>query len=242
MTHGSFFTGLGGFDLAAEQLGWETLFACEKNTHLRKLLVNNFPKTAVIYDDILGNDYSGWNGKIDVLSGGFPCTQTSVSAAIHGCRSGLEGVDSSLWFAYLNAIDAIHPTWAVVENVAGVKKWGPVIQEGLEDLGYTISRLDLQADYFGLPHTRRRHIFVANAYGQRLEITRKTRSPTIEWVQGLAAAGGSWLAGAPGVVGSFNGIPNRMERVKALGNAIPPPMAKHVFELINISNKKTTFL
>jgi len=72
MRHGSLFSGIGGFDLAAEWMGWENVFHCEWNEFGRKVL-NHYWPNAKSYEDITQTDFSIHRGKIDVLTGGFPC-------------------------------------------------------------------------------------------------------------------------------------------------------------------------
>jgi DNA (cytosine-5)-methyltransferase 1 len=231
MRHASLFTGIGGFDLAAEWMDWENVFQCEIDSYCNKLLAQNFPKT-VKHGDIRQTDFKVYAGAIDVLSGGFPCKQTSIAAAISGNRNGLSGEDSGLWYEYLRVAGQIQPTWVIVENPSGVKKWEKTLQEGLAGIGYTVSRLETKASYFGLPHRRQRYLYVANRNGKRLESTRRKESPTIEWCARLATYGGSWLQYTPGDGRGINGIPYRMERIKAIGNAIVPDMALDVFKMI----------
>lgn len=72
MTHASLFTGIGGFDFAAEMMGWTNLFQCEWDPFCNEVLSYRFPHTAK-YKDI--HEFRGekWRGSVDVLSGGFPC-------------------------------------------------------------------------------------------------------------------------------------------------------------------------
>lgn len=180
-------------------------------------------------------------GGIDLLTAGFPCTQTSIAAQIHDRRDGLAGKDSGLWFEALRAFAEILPKNGVVENVSGARKWAPIIQKGLEDLGYTVSILELQAVDVGLPHKRARMFFIANADGKRFQVTRQFQSPEIEWIERLTTTGGSWLSGTPGITGSFNGLPNRVDRVTALGNSVAPKLVHEIFKAIGqCSNSATT--
>lgn len=114
MTHGSLFSGIGGFDLAAEQVGWENLFHCEWNQFCRRVLDYHFPNSES-YEDIKETDFRKWRGKVDVLSGGFPCQPFSTA----GLRKGSTD-DRYLWPEMLRAIEEIRPTWVVGENVAGL--------------------------------------------------------------------------------------------------------------------------
>lgn len=72
MNHASLFSGIGGFDLAAREVGWNNVFQCEIDPFCQSVLKYYFPKT-VLYEDIKRTDFTSWKGKIDVLTGGFPC-------------------------------------------------------------------------------------------------------------------------------------------------------------------------
>jgi hypothetical protein len=71
MTHASLFSGIGGFDLAAEWAGWTNAFNCEIDPFCRKVLKYHFPN-AEQYEDIRTTDFTVWKDRIDVLTGGFP--------------------------------------------------------------------------------------------------------------------------------------------------------------------------
>ena len=71
VTHGSLFSGIGGFDLAAEWMGWENVFHCEKNPFGRQVL-NHYWPNSISYNDIKETDFTRHRGLIDVISGGFP--------------------------------------------------------------------------------------------------------------------------------------------------------------------------
>lgn len=236
MKHLGLFEGIGGFSLAARWMGWETVAWCEINPFCQKVLGHYFPK-AVGHSDIKTTDFRIYRGAIDIITGGFPCTQTSVSAAIHNSRHGLDGKDSSLWFEQLRAMEEVRPSWGIVENVSGVKKWENTITGGLEGIGYTVTKLELTASMFSLPHQRRRVFFIANAHGKRLQITRPKGSPSTEWYERLATSGGDWLQSTPGADRSITRLPGRVDRMRALGNSVSPMMAKYVFE--QISNAPT---
>jgi DNA (cytosine-5)-methyltransferase 1 len=237
MRHGSLFSGIGGFDLAAQWMGWINVLQVEIDPFCQKILQKHFPLTKR-YADIRDFNAIDYRGLLDIVTGGFPCKQTSVSAAIHKKRSGLEGADSSLWYEQIRVLKDCFPSWAVVENVAGVKGWEDQITDGLEGIGYTVSKLEFEACGFGLPHQRRRCLFVANADGQRLEIPRRPNTPTTDWFKGLAIDGGSWLTTSPGVTGIFNGLPNRVDRIRALGNAVVPQVAYEIFKAIDLIRKQ----
>lgn len=78
LSHASLFSGIGGFDLAAEWAGWTNLFNCEIDPFCRRVLEYHFPN-AQQYTDIRETDFAIWRGRIDVLTGGFPCQPFSVA-------------------------------------------------------------------------------------------------------------------------------------------------------------------
>ena len=78
MNHASLFSGIGGFDLAAEYVGWNNVFNCEINPFCQKVLKYHWPN-AKQYDDIKLTDFTIWRGQIDVLTGGFPCQPFSLA-------------------------------------------------------------------------------------------------------------------------------------------------------------------
>ena len=113
----------GGFDLAASRLGWENLFHCEIDEFCTRILNYYFPN-AEHYADIRKTDFTKWRGRIDVLSGGFPCQPFSLAGKRKGTCD-----DRYLWPDMLRAIQEIRPTWVVGENVAGILT---MVQSGKE--------------------------------------------------------------------------------------------------------------
>jgi DNA (cytosine-5)-methyltransferase 1 len=164
MTHGSLFSGIGGFDLAAEWMGWQNVFHCEWNEFGQKVLHHYWPK-AIQYNDITKTDFTIHRGKIDILTGGFPCQPYSSA----GKRKGKED-ERHLWPQMLRAIREIQPRWVVGENVLGLVNWsgGLVfheVQADLEAAGFEVWPYVLAAASVGAPHRRDRIWFVAYTSG-----------------------------------------------------------------------------
>lgn len=160
MKHASLFSGIGGFDLAAEWVGWENEFHCEWNEFGKRVLDYYWPK-AKSYDDITKTDFTEWRGKIDVLTGGFPCQPYSVA----GKRLGKED-ERHLWPHMLRAIQEIQPRYVVGENVRGLISWNgglvfDEVQADLEAEGYTVIPCVLPACGVNAPHRRERVWFIA---------------------------------------------------------------------------------
>lgn len=159
-THASLFSGIGGFDLAADKIGWKNVFHCEINPFCRKIL-NYYWPNAISYEDITKTDFTIWNGKIDILTGGFPCQPYSLA----GKRLG-KADNRHLWPEMLRAIQEIQPTWIVGENVYGLVNWNDglafeEVQADLENEGYEVQPFILPACAVGAPHRRDRIWFVA---------------------------------------------------------------------------------
>src|SRR5574343_755506 len=114
MNHGSLFSGIGGFDLASEWMGWNNVFHCEINPFGKQVLTYYWPN-AISHDDITKTDFTIHRGNIDILTGGFPCQPFSVA----GNRKG-EDDTRFLWPHMLRAIKEIKPRWVVAENVTGI--------------------------------------------------------------------------------------------------------------------------
>ena len=131
MKHGSLFSGIGGFDLASEWMGWDNIFHCEINPFCQKIL-KHYWSNADSLDDIKTTDFTKYEGQIDIVSGGFPCQPYSLA----GQRKGTED-DRHLWPQMLRAIREIKPRWIVGENVYGLINWngGLVCYRSFHDLG-----------------------------------------------------------------------------------------------------------
>ena len=252
LKHASLFSGIGGFDLAAEWMGWENVFHCEWNPFGQKILKHYWPKS-ISYADITKTDFTSHRGNIDVLTGGFPCQPYSTA----GRRKGKED-DRHLWPEMLRAISEIQPTYVVGENVLGLVNWngGLVfheVQADLEAKGYEVFPFILPACAVGAQHRRDRVWFVAYSGSARLQkgnselrqingIPEKapiefTRSFTSQWDTGKRSSG--MLCRNNGVSKELDGITFsewRKESIKAFGNAIVPQIAFCIFRAVGVLN------
>lgn len=166
MKHGSLFSGIGGFDLAAEWMGWENVFHCEWMEFPKKILKYYWPN-AISYHDITKTDFTIHRGTIDILTGGFPCQPYSMA----GKRKG-KNDERHLWPHMHRAIQEIEPTYIVGENVYGIVNWngGLVFEEvcvDLENCGYQVQPVLLPCSAINAPHKRERIFFIAYNNGFR---------------------------------------------------------------------------
>ena len=143
INHGSLFSGIGGAELAAEWNGVKNLFHCDINGFGRSVLDYWYPESES-YGDITTTDFSKWEGRIDILSGGFPCQPFSNA----GLRKGA-GDDRYLWPQMLRVIGEVKPNYIVGENVAGLLSM--VEYEGTEP------RMEEQDNLFGTGREEVRH-------------------------------------------------------------------------------------
>lgn len=186
MKHATLFSGIGAPELAAYWLGWENVFHCEINPFCRQVIEYWF-NNSVSYEDITKTSFKRWEGKIDVLSGGFPCQPFSVA----GRRKGTED-DRYLWPEFIRVIREVNPRWVIGENVGGITS---MVQPGkeidledketsrqkgdkeilleqqfvidticgdLEREGYSVQPIIIPACAVGAPHRRDRVWFIAH--------------------------------------------------------------------------------
>ena len=137
---------------------------CEWNPFGQKVLRHHFPN-AEGHGDITQTDFTIYRGRVDIITGGFPCQPYSTA----GKRLGKED-ERHLWPEMLRAIREIQPRWVVGENVLGLVNWsgGLVfheVQADLEAEGYEVFPYVLPACAVNAPHRRDRVWFVAYANG-----------------------------------------------------------------------------
>jgi len=161
MNHASLFSGIGGFDLAAEWMGWNNVLHVERDPFCQKVLKHHFPNSQS-FDDVKTFDGRPFRGRIDILTGGFPCQPYSSA----GKRLGKDD-ERHLWPEMCRIISEIAPAFVVGENVRGLLNWngGVVFEEvcaDLEGMGYEVWTGVLPAAGVGAPHRRDRIWFVAH--------------------------------------------------------------------------------
>lgn len=167
LRHGSLFSGMGGFDLAARWMNWKNVFHCERDPFASKILKHHFPES-ISYHDIKETDFSVHANAIDIISGGFPCQPFSTA----GKRKGKDD-DRHLWPWMLGAIRDVKPPWVVGENVLGLVNWSgglvfEEVQSDLETEGYEVQTFVLPACSVDAPHRRDRCWIVAYSESNRM--------------------------------------------------------------------------
>lgn len=157
LTHGGLFSGIGGFSLAAQWMGWTNVFDVEIDPFCRQVLHKNFPTTQ-LFEDVTTFSATPFRGTVDVLSGGFPCQPFSLA----GLRKGEED-PRALWPQMLRIVRELAPRYVVAENVLGLLsiESGLVFEQvcaSLEAEGYQVQTFILPACGVGAPQRRHRKL------------------------------------------------------------------------------------
>jgi DNA-cytosine methyltransferase len=238
MNHLGLFEGIGGFSLAARWMGWNTVAWCEWDKACQRVLRHHFPEAKEHYD-IKETDFTQYNGTIDIITGGFPCQPYSQA----GKRLGKED-DRHLWPEMLRAIREVEPRWVVGENVSGLITWngGMVfdeVQADLEAEGYEVQAYVLPAVSVNAPHRRDRVWIVAYSNKEGLPgpiyghgEVEKVHSKSSNIISSFGAIKQFDTEGDCGELRNGDGIPNWMDRIGQLGNAIVPQVAYQIFKAI----------
>lgn len=246
ITHGSTFSGVGGFDVGAELSGIETLWNCEFDAWNRGLLKTRFPN-AEQYADIreMRNPK-----EVDVISGGFPCQDISVA----GKGKGIKGERSGLWAELWRITGEVRPSFLLIENspMLAVRGLETVLCD-LAKIGYDAEWQCLPAAYFGAPHERERIYIIAypSEIGRdhSIFIDRKNAiQRNFKWdaPQNIKSRYGweRWVQQVDkdndrkSTYGKFlrvdDGVPKGLDRsrIEAMGNAVLPIVAHYLFECV----------
>jgi DNA (cytosine-5)-methyltransferase 1 len=231
VVHLDLFSGIGGFALAAQMAGGiKTAAFCEIDPWARQVLAKNFPGTP-IHDDVRTlkpNDY----GRIDLITGGYPCQPFSVG----GLRRGKED-DRHLWPVMRGIIADARPRMVLCENVAGHITLGlDEVLSDLEALGYSCGATIIPACAVGAGHRRDRIWIIAHAKREGWEGCQPDNGVSLGAVEthtkpchGIAE---TWtqLAGCRGSIRASDGLSVQMVRdaTKGAGNAIVPQVAAEI--------------
>lgn len=235
-SHGSLFSGIGGFDLASAWMGWNNIFQCEIDDFCLKVLNKNFPNVKK-YTDIKQFNAYEYRNKLGILTGGFPCQPFSTA----GKRKGAED-DRSLWCEMFRIIKEAQPKWVVAENVVGIATMElDNILFDLESEGYQTTTFNIPACAKSAPHIRKRIWIVANIDSRGRNTQSRICSSTQERdstndansTNAITGKQKTWLA-EPELERVVYGVSRKLDksRVKALGNSIVPQVAYEIFSAI----------
>lgn len=230
LTHGSLFSGIGGFELGAEMAGIDTLWNCEIEKFQGEILKTRFPH-AERFTDITKTTGLRY---VDIISGGFPCQDISVA----GKREGIKGKRSGLWSEMYRIIREVRPKYVIIENSSALTISG--LEQVLCDLtkiGFNAEWQCLSGTDFGIQQGRERLYCVA--YPHEVNSKRSVqesvfRKPYLsgEYTRIYPGWRTRQSIPPPKFSGKSNGVPNRMDRTQCVGNAVQPIIAHYLFECI----------
>ena len=252
MNHGSLFAGIGGFELAAQWMGWNNVFSVEIDPFCTTILQHHFPNSHK-HGDITTFDGTEFQGKVDIITGGFPCQPFSKAGNQKG-----RGDERYLWPEMFRVIREVGPRWVVAENVrAFINDRGlafDAVMSDLESEGFEVFPCVLGAASVNAPHKRERVFLVAHvADGDGADLKRWNTHRTDE---GMATEANrtqpphrptQWetfprfrpvCGGDDGISAELDSMSFHQWRTKsvtAYGNAVCPPLVFELFKAIQKS-------
>ncbi|MGK5674073.1 DNA cytosine methyltransferase [Micromonospora sp. URMC 106] len=218
------FAGIGGLSLGLQRAGMRIVGHVEINPFCRAVLHKHWPEVPC-HDDVR-TAITWWRStdrpRVDVVAGGYPCQPESLA----GPRRGTDD-ERWLWPEMARVIHAIRPRYVIGENVLGHRTRGlRFVLRDLERLGYTPTPGVVRACEMDAPHPRPRLFVLAHANGQGRP-ARRWLEPA--WTAPVRAS--RWPT-EPRVGRVVDGLPGRVDRVTALGNAVVPAVAERIGRII----------
>jgi DNA (cytosine-5)-methyltransferase 1 len=257
LTHFSLFSGIGGADLAAEWAGFETVGQCEWADYPTKVLEKHWPDVTRWRDirSVTAESFKERTGRttVDIISGGFPCQDVSRAGREAGLFDDSGNVTrSGLWFEMLRLVAEIKPRWVIGENVAGLLSidGGRALDDivkGLESENYEVLPVVSVASAYGASFEGKRIFIVATSEGSghRRGSCEKLHTLQRKLVKGESKRGAVWgeiercivlpirnQEAIPDYLRGDYGLPDWVDRIKCLGNAIVPQQIYPIFKAI----------
>jgi DNA (cytosine-5)-methyltransferase 1 len=231
------FSGIGGIAIALSE--WvRPLAYCEIDPYCQATLLTQMAKgqlhCAPIWDDVKTIAGTPFKEDVDIIYGGFPCQDISIA----GNGKGLGGERSGLFFEILRLTKEIEPMFLFLENVPTVTLRGGVqIVNQITELGYDCRWCVISASKW-VDQRRERWFLLAKSRGVRW------KEGAGEGIQSIRNSSvhekpcnyklsnmEKWSAFAHSMREN-NGIPRKMDRIRALGNAVVPQQAKEAFQIL----------
>lgn len=239
----SLFTGAGGGLLGTKLLGFNHIGYVEYNDYcqriIRQRIDDGILDEAPIFGDIrtfLSEGYAAsYQGLVDLLTAGFPCQPFSAEGKQLGSKD-----SRNMWPETKNTISIIKPEFVLLENVRGIRKYLPVVIRDLRRIGYTVKRPTMVSSAStGALHIRERIWIFAYSDSARWERIRntlpaQTRARPQTWAEFERLVQDILQSCVPASKGNgiHDGITNRMDRLKAIGNGQDPRVVRTAWEIL----------
>ena len=169
------FAGAGGLALGLENAGLTTLEFVEIDKSCCETLRKNRPEWNVVCEDIHKLDFKKYKGKVDIVTGGFPCQAFSYA----GKKLGMEDVRGTLFYEFARCVKEVEPLVFMAENVRGLVSHDKgrtlsTILSVFSELGYDVEYKVLNAAYFNVPQKRERIVIIGRKQGLNLKYSYPT--------------------------------------------------------------------
>jgi DNA (cytosine-5)-methyltransferase 1 len=227
----NFFSSIEGFGLGAAMAGIKTIWSCEFESFQAEIIKKNFGHEHKINRDI--RNYS--NPKpVDIVSGGFPCQDISVA----GKGIGITGERSGLWSEMYRIVGEIRPSYVIIENspMLLVRGFEQVLCD-LSKIGYNAEWQCLSGTDFGIQQGRERLYCIAYPLQKRHErVVQESVFRKLYLSKQSTGIYPRWRTRRDlpesRTVRKINDLPNLLDRIGSLGNAVQPVIAYYLFECI----------
>jgi DNA (cytosine-5)-methyltransferase 1 len=239
------FSGIGGFSLAARWLGGiETVQFVESNAFCRRVLRKHWP-TVPIANDIC--TFKPQPDSADIITAGFPCQDISTAGRQAGIK---EGTRSGLFYELLRVVRIVKPKYVVLENVAAIRSNGiETVLSELAQAGFDAEWACIRASDVGALHRRDRWWAVAYSIGNRSKRNLQQKIPwqpalqRVESIRGFADLRNGPAVSTPRLLRGTDGLPNKLDRLHAIGNAVVPHVAMiPLARVLNLDSENTSAL
>lgn len=240
------FSGIGGISVALSE--WvNTVAYCEQDRYAQSVLLSRMADGSIdrapIWDNIASLKGT-MLPSIDIVFGGFPCQDLSIA----GLGKGLDGERSSLFFEIIRLVKEVESTFVFLENVPAIRTRGLLqVVTAFTEVGYDCRWTCVTASSVGALHKRERWFLLAYAKCNRgrpvptteplasnesKKLFRENRKARPNDFKKSGDLGKSHWEAEPSVGRVVDGFPNRVDRIKCLGNAVVPLQAKKAFKML----------
>jgi DNA (cytosine-5)-methyltransferase 1 len=242
------FAGVGGGILGGKLLGWKTVCYVEREPFCIKVLKARIKDghfdDAPIWDDVATFNGKPWRGLVDIVTAGFPCQPFSIAG-----KRLAEKDKRNMWPETIRIIKEVRPTWCLLENVPGLLSgshnyFGQILRS-LAECGYCARWECLSASAVGAHHHRNR-LWIAAHSGSFFEVSPESSGCE----NGAKRSGGAlqpscrqniraglpranaWYASQPQLARVADGVADRMDRIKAIGNGQVPAVFRAAWTVL----------
>lgn len=258
LTAGDLFAGFGGFSLGFERAGMVIEWQVEVADYESRVLAKHWPDVPRFRDI---RDCGRQNlSPVDVICGGFPCQHHRVA----GKRLGSDD-ERDMWPEFARIVRELGPRWVVAENVTGLlsvnagRHFGGILRD-LAACGYDAEWDCFPAAAFGAPYYRDRVFLLAFKSNSSYERTSRVckglqsvtitsrdngkallqKGPTARYARWSGITGNDWWhkQNESEICRVADGVPNRVDRLRGLGNAVVPQVTEWIGRRIIATDSK----